>query len=131
MTDPPRRPRVVEVARKPPAELRSIRVVVEADPDPDVAFLDQEELADRRDAYRRGEFSFIGLRIEAEVLIAGTTQVLESPGLWGIESDTDEDSLTQIAEEEWAVIRAVLKTIGVPTSELPLEMDREWIEWRK
>ncbi|KKK92191.1 hypothetical protein LCGC14_2705370, partial [marine sediment metagenome] len=30
----------------------------------------------------------------------------------------------------WAALRAVLKTVGVATEQLPLEADRKWIEWR-
>jgi hypothetical protein len=131
MTGPSRRPRVVEVPpRRPPAELRAVRVVVEEDPEPDASYLDQDELADRREEYRRGNFHFIGVRAEAEVLIAGTMQTLTSSGLYGIESDTDKEELEAIAHEEWSALRAVLKAVGVPTVQLPLEVSRERIEWR-
>ena len=59
-------------------------VVVEPDPDPDATYLDQRELADRRAAYRRGEFALLRVRAEAEVLIEGTMQTLTSPGLSGL-----------------------------------------------
>ena len=92
--------------------------------------LAQDEFEDRLDAYRNEVFHHIGVHVEAEVSIADTVQTLTSPGIWGIESDTDEESLDQIVSEEWKSLRDVLKTVGVPTDKLPLEVQREWIEWR-
>jgi hypothetical protein len=132
MSDSPHaRRRVVAVpARRPPAELRALRAVVEEDPDPDVSYLAQEDLAERRTAHERGEFGLVGVRVEADVFIEGTEQTLTSPGLWGVESDLSEDELDQLVAEEWSALRAVLKAVGVSTEQLPLEADREWIEWR-
>lgn len=107
-----------------------MRVIFEEDPDPDVSYLDQDEFEERLAAFKKGDFHFIGARVDAEVLIAETTQTLTSPGLWGIESDTDEAGLDQIIGEEWKTLRSVLKTVGVPTEQLPLDVQREWIEWR-
>ena len=128
---PHTRRRVVEApTRRPPAELQSVRVIFEEDPDPDTSYLEQDEFEDRLAAYKRGEFHFVGVRAEAEVLIAETVQTLRSPGLYGIESDTDEEELDGLAAEQWTGLRAVLKTVGVPTDQLPLAPNREWIEWR-
>lgn len=127
----PRRHRVVVAAvRKPPAELRGVRVIVEDDPDPDVSYLEQDGFEERRAAYKRGELGFLIVRIETDVFIEDTEQVLVSPGLGGIESDLAEGELDQIIGEEWAALRTVLKTIGVSTAQLPLEADHKWIEWR-
>lgn len=130
MSTPPRRRVVVAPARRAPAELRAIRVIVEEDPDPDTSYLDQDDFEERRAAYKAGEFRFVGVRAEAEVVIEETDQVLSSPGLWGIESDLGEEDLDRIVSEEWAALRSVLKTVGVATDQLPLEADRAWIEWR-
>lgn len=128
---PPARRRVVAApARRPPAELRTIRIVVEDDPNPDASYLDQKEFAERRAEYRRGGFRFVGVRAIAEVVIAETTQTLTSAGLYGIESDVEEEELGQIANEEWSSLRVVLKTVGVSTEQLPLEVEAAWIEWR-
>jgi len=105
-------------------------VIFEEDPDPDVSYLEQDEFEERLAAFKRDEFNFVGLRVEAEVLIAETVQLLTSPGLAGIESDTDEEGLDQMIGDEWSALRAVLKTVGVPTEKLPLAVEREWIEWR-
>lgn len=130
MNDPrPARRRVVEVPRKPPVELLAIRVVVEEDPDPDVSYLDQEGLEGRRAEYRRGKFGYVGVRAEADVSIASTTQTLSSPGLWGIENDAPTEEIEEIAAEEWRALRDVLLAVGVPTKDLPLEIPSEQIEW--
>lgn len=131
MNDLPRaRRRVVEAPRRPPVELCALRVVVEEDPDPDVSYLDQEDFEERKNAYERGEFGFVGVRAEADVVLAETTQTLVSPGLWGIEDDSGLDEIERVAQEEWSVLRDVLKDVGIPTDKLPLEIDRERFEWR-
>lgn len=131
MNAPRPRRRVVEAPpRRPAVELRALRVVVEEDPDPDVTYLAQEDLAERQAAYERDEFALVVVRVEAEVVIAEVAQTLTSAGLAGVESDLDEGELDQIVAEEWSALRGVLKAVGVPTDQLPLEADREWIEWR-
>lgn len=125
MSDPPRRRVVAAPARRPPAELRSVKVIVEEDPDPDTSYLNPDGLA----ALKCGDFNFVIVRAEADVVIENTTQTLSSSGTCGIESDADE-YLEQVVEHEWGVLRNVLKTVGVPTEQLPIEIDRAWIEWR-
>lgn len=129
----PRRRVVEATARRPPAELQAIRVVVEHDPDPDVSFMDQEGFEDRRAEYERRDFNFVGVRAEAEVTIEGIMQTLTSGGLWGIESDLGNEYFSDIAVEEYEQLRKILKTIGVPTAQLPKgdpEQVRAWMEWR-
>lgn len=123
------RRRTVHAARKPPAELREIRVVILEDTDPDPSYLDQEGFEDRREAYQRGDFYFVGMRAEAEVVIEGTVQTLDSMGIWGVESDSGDAFFNELANEEWDQLRTVLKTVGVATKQLPLKADPEWIEW--
>ena len=130
MTEPRRHRVVVAPVRKPPAELRGVRVIVKDDPDPDVLYLEQEGFDERRTAYKRGELGFLIVRIEADVFIKDTEQTLVSPGLGGIESDLSEEELDGIISEEWTALRVVLKAVGVATEQLPLEADRKWIEWR-
>lgn len=108
-----------------------MRIVVEADTDPDASScLDAHDLSDRRESYRRGEFEFLRVRAEAEVLIEGTTQTLTSQGLSSIESDLDEKDVDQVVADEWSALRNVLKAVGVPTSQLPLEVERGWVTRR-
>jgi hypothetical protein len=105
-------------------------VIVEDDPEPDVSYLMQEGFEERRKAHKRGELGFLGVHVEADVFIEDTEQTLVSPGLAGIESDLDDGELDQIVSEEWTALRTVLKTVGVATEQLPLEVDPGWIEWR-
>jgi hypothetical protein len=122
---------VVEAARKrPPPQVQRFRVLIEHDADPDVSYLEQDEFEDRLAAYKRGEFGFVGVRVEAEVVIEGMIQTLTSPGLWGIESDSDKEYIAQVAGEEYAALRDVLKAVGVSTSQLPREVEQDWFEWR-
>ena len=122
-----RRPRVVEApARRAPAKLEAIRVVVEYDPNPDVSYLEQEEFEERLAAYKNEEFSFLGVHAEADVTIEGVVQTLTSGGLWGIESDSGDEYIEEVAVQEYEELRKILKTIGVPTADLPLEMDPAW-----
>lgn len=122
-----RRPRVVEAsARRAPAKLESIRVIVEHDPDPDISYLEQEDFEERLAAYKNEEFSFLGVHAEADVVIGGVVQTLTSGGLWGIESDSGDEYIEEVAVQEYEELRKILKTVGVPTADLPLEMDPAW-----
>jgi hypothetical protein len=115
--------------RRLPA-MESVRVLVEPDDDPDTSFLDQEEFDDRREAYQRGAFTFVGIRAEAEIVVDGIVQHITSGGLWGVESDAGNPYICEVANEEYNDLRRILKTLGVPTSELPMEVDPKWIVWR-
>lgn len=107
-----------------------MRVIVEPDPEPNASYLEQEEFADRLLAYKRKRFSFLRVRTEAEVVIEEIAQVLTSGGMPGVESDSEDEYLDEIIAREWEGLRAVLKTVGVATDKLPLDVDRAWIEWR-
>jgi len=127
------RKRVVEVPRKRSApEVQSIHVRVMPDEDPDTSYLDQDEFEDRREAYQRGEFSFVGVRAEAQVVIEGIVQTLTSGGMWGIESDSDEAYIKDVALEEYDNLRDILKAVGVSTAEVPVgtrETIKPLIKW--
>lgn len=125
-----RRRVVAAPARRPPVELRAIRVIFEIDPEPDTSYLEQDEFEDRRNAFEQGEFHLVCARAEADVVIEGISQTLTSGGLCGIESDSEDEYLSEIIAGEWTALRDVLKAVGVSTSELPLEIDRELVEWR-
>ena len=115
--------------RRLPA-MESVRVLVEPDDDPDTSFLDQDEFEDRKEAFRRGDFSFVGIRAEAEIIVDGILQTIVSGGLYGVESDAGDAYIKEIACEEYTDLRRILKTLGVPTSELPAELEQSQIEWR-
>jgi hypothetical protein len=105
-------------------------VIIEEDVDPDVSHLHQEGLEERLAAYELGDVGFLSVRVEADVFIEATEQMLVSPGLRSVEDDLSEEEMNRIIGEEWNALRNVLKSVGVSTEQLPLEADREWIEWR-
>ena len=80
---------------------------------PDTSYLEQERL----EQYRQGAFDFIGVRASVEVPIPyGKDRILtriESPGLWGIESDSGEDYLESVFQEERDILADMLTELGV------------------
>jgi hypothetical protein len=100
---------------------------LEADDDsPDVSYLEQDcfnlasegkenEGFDRIAAFKRGEWSMIGIRAKATIIIRranyATHYELESPGLWGIESDSGEDYLKSVFDDECAILRADIEAL--------------------
>jgi hypothetical protein len=121
----------IKKKKKPQAvTLRSIHILVLHDEVADASYLDQDCFADRREAYERGEFSFVGVRAEAEVVIQGVIQTLMNGGLWGIESDSGKNYIQEVAETQWAALRDILLTVGVPASELPAAVNPSWMVYR-
>jgi hypothetical protein len=98
-----------------------VRLVV-PDECPDTSYLDQTEFEDRRQQYRDGDFYFIGIRASIEIQIPSKSggywnlQTIQSPGLWGIESDSADDYLSEVFKEEKAVLIEMLETLGVTCS---------------
>lgn len=81
--------------------------------DPEYAQADEERAA----AWRRDEWRFIGIRAKASLFvpIGGTSFAcyeLTSPGLFGIESDSDPDYLASVYTDEKAALRDALAAIG-------------------
>lgn len=117
--------------RRSPVRLAAVRVVRDEDENPDVSYLSQAEFRGRLAEYKRGKLRFYEMRIEADVeLEEGVHALVSSTGVAGIESDTTEEELDDLIVEEWRTLRSALKKVGVPTEQLPLEVDRAWIEWR-
>ena len=84
---------------------------------PDSSYLEQEGFEDRQEQYRQGEFEFVGVRAAVELPIPfGKDRILtriESPGLWGIESDSGEDYLESVFQEESNILADMLAELGV------------------
>lgn len=71
----------------------------------------------RMDALQRQEWYFLGVRAQAQVEVSPdgktwTVHCLTSPGLWGIESDSDEKHLEETAKDELAHLRESLLEFG-------------------
>jgi hypothetical protein len=84
---------------------------------PDTSYLEQEEFEDRLEQFRQGAFEFVGVRAAVELPIpygkGHIAQRIESPGLWGIESDSGEDYLDSVFQEESALLADMLAELGV------------------
>lgn len=65
--------------------------------------------------YLRGEWYYVGVQAKARIHIIrnghGTYYTLLSPGLWGIESDSGEEYLNEVFEEEKNTLRADLEAM--------------------
>ena len=72
----------------------------------------------RMESLNRGDWCFIGIKAQAEYSVgdnrAGVCQIqtLDSMGLWGIESDSEESYFDEVANEELAELRSQLAGIG-------------------
>ena len=84
---------------------------------PDASYLEQEGFEDRLEQYRQGAFEFVGIRAAVELPIPyGKDRILakiESPGLWGIESDSGEDYFDSVFQEEISILTDMLTELGV------------------
>ena len=83
--------------------------------DPDYRREDQERL----DAWRRGDWHFVGIRAKAQInLPYGTnpdcwiTSEIVSPGLWAVESDAGDNYFRQVFEEEKAILLDMLVSLN-------------------
>lgn len=94
------------------------------DNDADTSYLEQSEFADRLAAYQRDEFSFVGVRavVTQHNWTSGVVKVVESPGLWGIESDSGEDYLWEVGAEELTYIAGEVATAGIDISGIEPEL---------
>lgn len=70
----------------------------------------------RLDAWHKSEWRFVGIRVRAEIDIVcngtGTAHTLYSAGCWGIESDSGEEYLASVVEDEMNALIADLRALG-------------------
>ena len=97
---------------------RSFKKHIIHDDYPDSSFLEQEGFEERLDEYRRDEFSFVVIRASIEVAIphgknCNILHLFESPGLWGIESDSGEGYFAEVFAEESNILAEMLMELGV------------------
>ena len=129
MTDPVRMIDLAPGQRAMTVRAADIERVEEFDPHPDLSWLEPdanpaaaEANAERLTAYRAGGWRCIGIRARATFLIglgrAAMIQTVESPGLWGIESDSDPDYLDEVFAEETQTLRGILGELNVTVVEV-------------
>ena len=92
------------------------------DENPETSYLyqtkkDGVDFSERLAEYKRGDFSFVGIRASVclDIPHGGYTiiQVVESPGVWGVESDSDSDYITSLYDDECNVLVSMLETMGI------------------
>lgn len=66
----------------------------------------------RMEGLRNGDWGYIGVRAEAEIVVDGISQTVTSGGLWGIESDSDAEHLASVDRDELADLRSILHSLG-------------------
>ena len=112
---------------KPKVTVTFTRHVID-DPYPDLSYLerDYKEVTDEAErekykaqdakrlaAYNRGEWHMIGICAKAIAWVERTNYrtnyELESPGLWAIESDSDEEYLRDVFNNECEMLREDIK----------------------
>jgi hypothetical protein len=67
---------------------------------------------ERMESLNRGDWCFMGVRAEAEIVLGGIRQTIASGGLWGIESDSNKSYFTEIETEQLAELREQLHIVG-------------------
>jgi hypothetical protein len=90
----------------------SVDVETLPDYDHDASYLEQDGFEDRLQQYHNREFGYIGVRAVAQVLVNDAIQRITSGGLWGIEGDSDQGYLNEVADEEKRELRAHLYSLG-------------------
>ena len=84
---------------------------------PDASYLEQAGFKDRLAQYQQGMFDLVGVRAAVELPIPyGKDRILvkiESPGLWGIESDSGEEYFDSVFQEESDILADMLTELGV------------------
>ena len=87
----------------------------------------QEEDQALLEAWRNDEWRFIGIQAQADILIVsddgkyGTSYTLKSAGLWGIESDSGDEYLKTVFEEQKADLLADLKKFPLAVADYVTE----------
>lgn len=111
------------------ATLKTIRLAREIDTDPDLSYLEQDyndisipaeeavkyrqQDAERLAAYNRNEWSCIGIYAEALLEVQGVLQKVRTAGVWGIESDGDDDYDRSEGVDELDALKDILLDLGI------------------
>jgi hypothetical protein len=73
----------------------------------------------RVEGLNHGDWYFMGIRAEAEVSTSSdqggtwTRQTIKSGGLWGIESDSDEEFLKETEDEQISELKGILREFSI------------------
>jgi hypothetical protein len=101
-------------------ELETIKRKDIYDENPDLSWVDKKRL----ESMDMGYWHFIGILAVAEIRINGISETISSPGLWNIESDSDESDLNEIYQDQKDELAAMLRELGFSDAQL-LEVVQE------
>ncbi len=100
---------------------KAFRRVTAIDEYPDASWLRDKAQRERLKAFNEGAWHLIGVQAAATFLIPHgdhfVAQTVKSPGLFGIESDSDDDYLDEVFAEECASLSQMLSALGVTVTE--------------
>lgn len=78
----------------------------------------QAQDAQRIQAYNRGHWGMVGIRAKAEIMVPSginggyiTIVTIKSPGLWGIESDSDESYFAEEYRNQVDELKTIIEAI--------------------
>ena len=70
----------------------------------------------------------VGVRAVAEVVVRGAIITVQTPGIWGIESDSDEEYFNAVALDECDYLRELLLEMDFSEAEIQEAIvRREWV----
>jgi hypothetical protein len=92
--------------------------------DPDYRREDEERI----EAWRRDEWWYLGVYVEIDLVVSGTLQTVRSPGLWGVESDSDDAYFRSVASDEYDELLGILGQLGVSKNRVPPLADAREID---
>jgi len=70
---------------------------------------------ERMESYENQNWYCLGIRAEAEIAVDQHSQTITSGGIWGTESDSDDDYLASLETDELADLRGQLRALGFST----------------
>ena len=88
------------------------------DPCPDTSYLEQEGCEERLDQFQHGHFGFMGIRASCALYIGvgqhGHTimHCFKSPGIWNVETDSSQEHIQQLFEDQRSLLLTMLDAIG-------------------
>lgn len=95
--------------------------VIEPDQYPDASWLEQEGEEERLAAYRNGDFELVHLAAEARCFVVGNGVGvyvnLRSGGIGGVESDSNEEHLDMLYQDEVAALKRMIAIFADPIFE--------------
>lgn len=120
--------------------VEDLEIIQVIDSDPDLSWLEDESRYEglsqtEADKYREQDkerlasygssWHMIGIRARAKIRLSnGASVTVESPGLWGIESDSERSYLRQVGEDEYLELKKMVGELGVT---LPPLSAAQWI----